>query len=70
MARAMGKPTAHDVTKRKRVARYLRGRPRVQIHYPWQMATTELNVYTDSDYAGDGESPRSTSGGCICIGRH
>ena len=70
LARAMANPTNHDVNKLKRLARYLVGRPRLQIFYPWQSRTQELNIYTDSDYAGDGETRRSTSGGCVCIERH
>ena len=29
-----------------------------------------MNIYTDSDYAGDAVGRKSTSGGCVCIGKH
>ena len=70
LARGMAKPTTFGMFKLKRLARYLRYRPRLQLLYEWQTQTGELNIFADSDYAGDSEARRSTSGGCICAGRH
>ena len=63
LARGMATPTTLCMFKLKRLARCLRGRPRLQLVYEWQAATGEMNVCADSDYAGDTEARRSTSTG-------
>lgn len=45
LARSMTAPTVFEVFKLKRLARYLKGRPRLQIMYKWQYPTSELNIY-------------------------
>ena len=39
LARSMATPRKLDVVKLKRLARYLRGRPRLQLPYEWQNDT-------------------------------
>ena len=39
--------------------------------YPWQtMNTAEIQVYTDTDWAGCLKTRKSTSGGCMLLGSH
>ena len=54
----------------KRVIRYLKGRPRVAITYCFQEANPNIVVLTDSDWAGDELTRRSTSGGVVLNGTH
>jgi len=37
--------------------------------YPWQQASA-IEIYTDTDFAGCPRTRKSTSGGCVLIGRH
>ena len=66
----MSKPTRGDTQKGKRIARYLRGRPRVVLNFDWCEPICELKAYSDSDWAGCVASQRSTSGGVMMIGTH
>ena len=54
----------------KRVAKYLVGAARLVQHFEWQLAPVSLHTFTDSEWAGDRESRKSTSGGAISWGRH
>ena len=54
----------------KRLARYLKGAPRLILSFAWQEATNELVVCADSDWAGCPRSRKSTSGGVVFRGRH
>jgi hypothetical protein len=67
---AMSKPTVNDVAKLKRIGRYLLKRPRVACLYQWQKAPGRVTAYSDSDWAGDRVSRKSTSSGCLMIGQH
>ena len=69
LARGMSKPTSGDWCRLKRLARYLKGQPRVVHKFNWQRATDKLSVFTDADWAGDKETRRSTTGGCVTIGK-
>ena len=53
----------------KRLARYLKGRPRMVWEYRWQ-GVEHINAYSDSDWAGCKRTARSTSGGIILRGSH
>ena len=44
----------------KRINPYLKGRPRMAIKYEFQEPSENLLVFTDSDWAGDEETRRST----------
>ena len=65
----MSKPTDLAMGALKRLARYLRARPRMVFSYDRQEADT-FEVYTDTDWAGCVLTRKSTSGGCIMIGQH
>ena len=70
LAKCMAKPFEGDEVALKRVVRYLRARPRGIYVYPWQEPQLELRIFTDSDWAGDVQSRKSTSGGVVMIGKH
>ena len=53
----------------KRLGRYLRRRPRLFWHYPYQRAD-RLEVYSDTNWAGCIRTRKSTSGGCLMLGSH
>ena len=65
----MSKPTDTSWKALKRLARFLNGRPRTVYDYPFQQAD-KIDVYTDTDWAGCARTRKSTSGGCIMLGRH
>ena len=69
-ARAMSCPKAGDWPKLQRLGRYLLGRPRLVIEFPWQNSPSLVTAYTDSDWAGCAKTARSTSGGIVMIGDH
>ena len=66
----MAKPTDVDWQKLKRLGRYLVGRPRLVICYDWQKPLEHLTAKSDSDWAGDKRTRKSTSGGIVRIGTH
>ena len=68
--KAMCKPTARDWERLRRLGRYLKRNPRLIQSLEWQDPYSSLHVYVDSDWAGDKETRKSTSAGCICGGRH
>ena len=70
LARSMSSPTQGDWERLKRLARYLKGRPRVVSKFQWQRATGTLGIFTDADWAGDKRERKSTSVGCIMVGNH
>ena len=61
LSRYMSKPTTLHLQAAKRVLRYLRGPVDYGIWYK-RGGIGELAVYTDSDFAGDVDSKKSTSG--------
>ena len=65
----MSKPTEHSWQALKRICRYLRGVPRLVYTYPCQ-EVAGIDVYTDTDWAGCPKTRKSTSGGCVMLGRH
>lgn len=68
--RDMAKPVAKSWAKAKRIGRYLVGRLQVVWRFPWKHGHGGWRVVVDSDWAGDRETRRSTSGGVICLGNH
>ena len=70
VCRAMAKPTRGAWKKLKRIARYLIEAKRIVMEYPWQGVEDDVEVYTDSDWAGCRQTGKSTSGGAIMIGGH
>ena len=69
VCRWMSAPTAHSVASLKRLGRYLEGRRRLVVRYPWQSAN-RVDVYSDTDWAGCPRTRKSTSGGCLMVGAH
>eukprot|EP00972_Heterocapsa_arctica_P074977 11065978-Heterocapsa_arctica.AAC.1 len=65
LCRSMSKPSSKDMDSLKRLARYLKGRPRMVIHFGLQAAPGELTVLTDSEWAGCVSAQKSTSGGVV-----
>lgn len=62
LSRYMAKPTELHLQFAKRVLRYLKGTMNLVIFYKKGSQPEELEAYTDSDYAGDSEDRKSTSG--------
>ena len=69
ICRWMQAPTELGVTALKRLARYLIGKPRLVFHYRWQEACAG-EAFSDTDWAGCIKTRKSTSGGCLMVGRH
>ena len=65
----MGCPKEGDYLLTKRIIRYLKGKPRVAIRYKFQEESEGITVFTDSDWAGDKVTRKSTSGGVVCRGQ-
>ncbi len=65
----MARPTEHGVTALKRLGRFLEGHRRVIFSYPFQSAD-KIDTYSDTDWVGCLRTRRSTSGGCLMLGRH
>ena len=53
-----------------KIGKFLIGKPRLVMKFPWQNNTSTATAYTDSDWAGCQKTAKSTSGGIVCIGRH
>ena len=66
----MSLPKEGDDQLIKRIIRYLKGKPRVAIRYEFQEESEGITVFTDSDWAGDQTTRKSTSGGVVCRGKH
>ena len=63
------KPTEEDWTGLKRLARYLIDKTRSVTRFEHQEEPTRITVYSDSDYAGCGQTRKSTSGGLMLFGK-
>ena len=59
----MSAPTQGDWCRLKRLARYLKGKPRVVHKFKWQNSMDRLLIFSDADWAGDKVSRKSTTGG-------
>ena len=70
ISKYMSKPVEYDMTALKRVGRYLVGKPRFTQIMIWQSPPKQLSAYSDSDWAGDKCSRKSTSGGLVMAGAH
>ena len=70
-SRDMAQPVRDSWNKLKRLARYLLQYPRLVWRFEDDGRTGEeyLDIYSDSDWAGDGVRRRSTSGGHGCAWR-
>jgi len=73
LCRDMSAPTTLSWKRLKRLARYLKHRPRMLIKYEYQDIAREsdvIDVYSDTDFAGCPRTRRSTNGGCAMRGSH
>ena len=70
MCKNMTQPTVGDWRKLKRLARYLKGKPRTVSQYKYQERPQFVDGFSDSDWAGCKKTARSTSGGVIMWGSH
>ena len=66
----MVRPTCASWRKLKKLARYLKGQPRVvqKIKLDVDGIGDEVKMIVDSDWAGCMQTWRSTNGGCIIVG--
>ena len=70
LARSMTAPCDGDMSKLKRLGRYIKGKPRVVQWFEWQPATDTATTYSDADWAGCKTIRKSTASGCLTIGKH
>ena len=70
ICRFMSSPTMLSVEALKRLGRYLSGHPRLVFAYPHQDDVDGVDVYADTDHAGCLRTRKSTSGGCLMVGKH
>ncbi len=68
IAKSMASPTQADVARLKRLAKYLSTYPFSVTTFRWGNCGGTAVGYSDSDWAGDTTTRKSTSGGCITIG--
>ena len=69
ICRFMSSPTETSMMAAKRLGRYLLAHKRLVWTYPWQTAE-DIDLYSDTDWSGCPRTRRSTSGGCVMIGKH
>ena len=69
-ARNMSKPRACDFQKLRKICRYLVGKPRLTMRFPWQETPDRIVALTNSDWGGCARSAKSISVGAICFGEH
>ena len=70
ICRGMSSPTRSSWARVKRLARYLLAREKTVYVYEWLYEDSELNLYTDSDWAGCRRTRKSTTGGVLMRGPH
>jgi hypothetical protein len=67
-ARNMSKPRVSDFQKLRKIGRYLVGKPRLIMRFPWQNKPNRIVAFTDSDWAGCARSPNRPVGGRFVSG--
>ena len=70
LCREFAVPNRNSYARLKRLVRYLVGLPRLVYNFKYQDLPTNVDIYTDTDFAGCKETRRSTSGGVIMLGSH
>ena len=69
-ARGVAKPRQSHWDKFLKLAKYLKGHMRYVTKYAKQSGAYSINMYGDSDFAGNIETRKSTSGGIMCWEDH
>jgi hypothetical protein len=70
LSRKMAKPRIKDWELMKKLARYLKGVPRLVQVFKEQEMPKYINTWCDSDYAGCLETRKSTTGRIVMFGNH
>ena len=70
VARGMAVPRQSHWEKLIRLAKYLLGKKRYVLKFGYQKQVYALNCFGDSDFAGEIDTRKSTSGGLMCLGDH
>ena len=70
ICRRMADPTWRDFARLKRLGRYMIGRPRLVSKFRFQGAVDRVIVMSDANWAGCKTTRKSTSGGCVLLGKH
>ena len=66
----MSAPTERGLRRLRRLARYLRGAPRMRLWRKRQKGQSVVTAVADADYGVCDGTRRSTSGGALKIGQH
>ena len=66
----MAKPSTRHWNFLKRIGRYFLEAPRLVQEFSWQTSIRTASGHSDSDWAGDQVSRKSTSGGVCRVGSH
>ena len=64
----IAKPRIHHWNLLERIGRYFVGAPRAVQMFRWQTSIKRVKGHSDSDWAGDQKTRKSTSGGMFAIG--
>jgi hypothetical protein len=70
LSQCMARPHVGDEMALKRVIRYLKGHPTCEMLFAYQGDNAPMTIMTDSDWAGDAGTRKSTSGGIIRMNSH
>ena len=68
LCRHMASPEVHEWQQAKRIARYLKGKARAIQHFAFGKIAPHRDGFTDSDWAGERPSMKSTSGAILMWG--
>ena len=69
LAKGLKTPTDRHWTALKRIARYLKNRPRLVQEFPYQTSVGNITVWADTDHAGCIRTRKSTTGGAVLMGK-
>ena len=67
--RHLADPRTGNEIRLKRAVRYLRGKPRLVLRFPWHQGSAHLTAYVDGNFAGCVITRKSTSAGALLWGK-
>ena len=67
--RHFAEPRTGDETRFKRAVRYLRGKTRLVLRFPWHQGSAHITGYVDGNFAGCTWTRKSTSAGALIWGQ-